>query len=427
MKNPFRTTGNKNLCLLLLFLITIFMSACILNTILDGLPFISKEDVLEQPFEEQVSEPQPSKTATTTSTAVPKNTATPTNTVTATTAAVTNPMSGLPAEDPESLDLPPAMVAISNFPVSVRPQAGLSFAPLVYEFYIGEGMTRLLAFFYGDLPDSNGAETEIGPVHTGRLPDEGLRQLYQGFLVNSGASDNVGRNLYHETSLIAETDAQIGKIMVSSQRLNSIAEAEKEELDEMSDRGMRFDAAVPPNGLPAESFWLMYSYPNQIIWRYDPASGAYLRYQDKGDATTFERLDDRLTGEALTFENVIFFFAQHEAVYASLIDIKFTFFEQETAVLLRDGQLYKIYWSTRNIAQSAAEGKSSPIRFIDHSGDLFPLKPGQTWVEIVHPGAAYWESVDSDVYFDRASKTQEGSGHWSMVYEPPGAILDTPE
>ena len=403
------------------------MSACLLDTLIGAIPFITQEDVYQESSEDQVPQLQPSKTATTTSTAVPKNSATPTVKVTTTTAPITNPMSGLPVKDPDSLKLPPAMVAISNFPVSVRPQAGLSFAPLVYEFYIGEGMTRLLAFFYGDMPDLNGPETEIGPVHTGRLPDEGLRQLYQGFLINSGASDNVARNLFHDTSLIAKTDAEIGKMMVTSQRLNTIARAEREELDEMSDRGMYFEAAVPLNGMPAESFWLMYSYPNQIIWRYDLVSGAYHRYQDKADATTFVRLDDRLTGEPLTFENVIIFMAQHEAIYASLIDLKFTFFEKEPALLLRDGQLYKIYWSTRNIAQSVKEGETSPLRFIDHSGDLFPLKPGQTWVEILQPGAAYWESVDADVYFDRATKVQEGSGHWSLVYEPPGAILDTPE
>ena len=403
------------------------MSACLLDTLIGAIPFITKEDVYQESSEDQAQQLQPSKTATTTKTAVPKSSATPTVIVTATTVPINNPVSGLPVKDPDSLKLPPAMVAISNFPVSVRPQAGLSFAPLVYEFYTGEGMTRLLAFFYGDMPDINGPLTEIGPVHTGRLPDEGLRQLYQGFLVNSGASDNVARNLFHDTSLIAKTDAEIGKMMVTSERLNSIARAEREELDEMSDRGMHFDAAIPPNGMPAESFWLMYSYPNQIIWRYDPTSGAYHRYQDKGDATTFVRLDDRLTGEPLTFENVIIFLAQHEAIYASLIDLKFTFFEKEPAVLLRDGQLYKIYWSTRNIAQSSSEGKASPLRFINYDGDLFPLKPGQTWVEIVQPGAAYWESVDADVYFDRATKVQEGSGHWSLVYEPPGAILDTPE
>ena len=338
-----------------------------------------------------------------------------------------NPLSGLPVSDPESLDLPPALVSISNFPLMARPQAGLSFSPLIFEFYTGQGLTCLLAYFYGDMPDTNGLDTEIGPVHSGRLPDEGLRQLYQGFLVNSGASENVARNLSHETHVFARTEDQIGNLMITSGELQDIALKEKEELDKMGPSGMLHDTQVPPNGKKADSFWLMYNYVNQIIWHYDSQSGAYLRYQDNGDATTFIRLDDRLTGEPLTFENVIIFFAEHKAVYETWIDVLFTYYEKEPALLLRDGQIYQIYWSTRNTKEAAAAGKPNPIRFIDYDGELFPLKPGQTWVEIVQPGTSYWESIDSDVYYDRANISMEGSGFWSMIFEAPGAILDTPD
>ena len=57
---------------------------------------------------------------------------------------VLNPLTGLPVDDPTLLNLPPALVSISNFPVSARPQSGLSTSPLVFELYIGEGMTRFL-------------------------------------------------------------------------------------------------------------------------------------------------------------------------------------------------------------------------------------------------------------------------------------------
>jgi hypothetical protein len=44
------------------------------------------------------------------------------------------------------------LVSISHFPVEARPQAGLSFAPYVFEIYITEGATRFLTTFYGDFP-----------------------------------------------------------------------------------------------------------------------------------------------------------------------------------------------------------------------------------------------------------------------------------
>ena len=44
------------------------------------------------------------------------------------------------------------LISISHFPPVARPQAGLSFAPWVFEFYITEGATRFLSVFYGEYP-----------------------------------------------------------------------------------------------------------------------------------------------------------------------------------------------------------------------------------------------------------------------------------
>ncbi|MBI4760081.1 MAG: SdrD B-like domain-containing protein [Chloroflexota bacterium] len=66
--------------------------------------------------------------------------------------ATINPLTGLSAADPSLLELPAVLVSISTFPVTARPQAGLSFAPFVFEIYITEGTTRYLAAFYGEFP-----------------------------------------------------------------------------------------------------------------------------------------------------------------------------------------------------------------------------------------------------------------------------------
>lgn len=63
-----------------------------------------------------------------------------------------NPMTGEPVVEPSLLDIPAVLFSISNHPPDARPQAGLSFAPTVYEIYIGGGMTRFLTVFYGDYP-----------------------------------------------------------------------------------------------------------------------------------------------------------------------------------------------------------------------------------------------------------------------------------
>lgn len=63
-----------------------------------------------------------------------------------------NPLTGQPAADPSLLKIPAMLISISHFPATARPQAGLSFAPFVFEFSITGGESRFLAAFYGKFP-----------------------------------------------------------------------------------------------------------------------------------------------------------------------------------------------------------------------------------------------------------------------------------
>ncbi len=63
-----------------------------------------------------------------------------------------NPLSGQPVADPSLLKIPALLVSVSHFPPTARPQAGLSFAPFVFEFSITGGESRFLAAFYGEFP-----------------------------------------------------------------------------------------------------------------------------------------------------------------------------------------------------------------------------------------------------------------------------------
>jgi len=81
-----------------------------------------------------------------------------------------NPLTGLVVENPSLLDLPATLVSISTFPVTARPQAGLSFAPYVFEIYITEGTTRYLTTFYGEFPAPE--SPPIGDCNVRREPFE---------------------------------------------------------------------------------------------------------------------------------------------------------------------------------------------------------------------------------------------------------------
>ncbi len=59
-----------------------------------------------------------------------------------------NPLTGLRAPDPSLLNRRPVLVKVSNYPRYGRPHAGLSFADIVFEYYIGEEANRFLAIYY---------------------------------------------------------------------------------------------------------------------------------------------------------------------------------------------------------------------------------------------------------------------------------------
>lgn len=345
-----------------------------------------------------------------------------------------NPLTGLPVENPENLLLPPAMVSITNFPVSSRPQAGLSFSPFVFEIYIGEGMTRFLAMFYGDFPqipedgENTGSGTSVGsvtdnmmvgPIRSGRLPYESMRKLYNGFLVMASGASQVVANLSSYANIYGSDADNINSAMIDVTKLEEIANKNQKRLGGASLSGLSFQTEPPAGGKDAERIWLKYAYLNQINWRYDEESGAYLRYQDRADATTFELMTDRLTGDPLAFENVVILFANHEVVTPTIIDIDLLYMRRMPALLFRDGQMYEIFWTTKSGSYELESGKLRPIRFVDYQGNEFPLKPGQTWVQVVQPYTPYYEVPDSDVFYDLANKKEPGSGVWAVRWYPP--------
>lgn len=338
-----------------------------------------------------------------------------------------NPLTGLPVEDPATLSYAPALVSITNFPKTARPQAGLSFSPFVYEMYVGEGMSRFLAVFYGDYPEKAAgddsalalSDDRIGPVRSGRLPYESLRKLYNGFLVMASASPNVKSSLSGFTNIWGSDTSDINSAMIPATKLQEIAAGSSLRIKDGALSGLEFEAAAPDGGKPATQVWLPYSYLNQIIWRYDTASGSYHRYQDDADGATFLQATDRLNGDPLTYENVVILFVNHNAERETLIDLDLLYINKAPALLFRDGEMHEIYWTTANGEYEKTTGLLRPIRFIDAQGNPFPLKPGQTWVQIVPSFTRYNETVTGETYMQLKRAVTPGSGSWAIHFYPP--------
>lgn len=346
-----------------------------------------------------------------------------------------NPLTGLAVEDPANLLAPPALVSITNFPVTARPQAGLSFSPVVHEVFVGEGATRFLALFYGDFPkeavEENDApdsgspnvvsdSAEIGPVRSGRVSYEHLRALYNGFLVMASADPSVGATLNQTTNVYADNPGDVNSAMVNVSQLEKLAQSQQQRSGAVDLQGLAFNPARPDGGQPASSLWVPYALLDQVIWRYNAADGSYHRFQDQADGKTFVEATDRLNGDALTYENVVVLFATHHAYAETIIDIDLLGIKRAPALLFRDGKVYNIFWTTANGEYERTTGKLRPIRFVDAQGNPFALKPGQTWVHIMPNYSPVYETVDSEVYYDKTeSKATPGSGNWAVRFYPP--------
>ena len=98
------------------------------------------------------STPTQQQTPTATFTPTPQSTSTPATYGPDNFPSNINPLTGQPVADPSMLKIPVILVSISNFPATARPQAGLSFAPYVFEFSITQGDNRFLTAFYGEFP-----------------------------------------------------------------------------------------------------------------------------------------------------------------------------------------------------------------------------------------------------------------------------------
>ena len=351
---------------------------------------------------------------------------------------VINPLTGLPVQNPDNLSLPPALVSVTNFPPTARPQAGLSFSPIVFELFIGDGMTRYLAIFYGDYPQVEQLEASedlradltegmdepqpepvasVGPIRSGRLPFESVRKLFNGFIVMASAYSKVADQLSDFVNVFGDDNSDVNSALIPVSDLEQIARANGQDLGDAALTGMFFDEQVPPDGQTAHSLWIYYSYKNQVFWRYNEEDGSYHRWQDDADGVTFIEQTDRLNGQPLTYENVIVLFADHDVADTTMIDVDLLYVNRGKALLFRDGQMHEIYWTTKSEEYEKTTGKLRPIRFIDGDGNPFPLKPGQTWIELVPPYTVYWETVNSEKYNQLVAGRSKGSGYWGLYFD----------
>jgi hypothetical protein len=301
-----------------------------------------------------------------------------------------NPLTGLKVSDPSVLERAPLAVKISNAPASVRPQAGLDKADLVFEHYAEGGVTRLTAVFLGQTPEM------VGSIRSGRLIDLEIPAMFKALFAYSGNSAGVGET-YRKSDLWPDQMAPPGMargafyrrdlpkayehtLFADPERLWDLAE--ERGINERKDlRGMTFDSEAPRGGSPAEEIRILYRAGiSQVQWVYDKDDGRYYRWQ--GGAAHREEL----TGAQLSAANVIVVAANH--VETTILEdtwggghwsIEVQIWGEGPVSIFRDGRRYDGVWRRQD--------RHEPLSFWTADGEeRIPLKPGNSWLQMVPLG-----------------------------------------
>jgi len=319
-----------------------------------------------------------------------------------------SPFTGLPVTDPSVLKRHPIFICVNNDAFSRTQHYGLSQADLVYEYIVdGFSLTRLTAMYQVNSPE------RVGPVRSARYPNLWMLYMYDGVLACSGGSDAIryllknevgfpyldadiddpSNNVYffsigsdYRTRMQASPDGvrrwiadQLGKCQANPALtycqtvLNNWTGGTW--VESPWDRAP-FNFSEQPAGTaagPANVINIVYPGGNNVEWRYDPVKAGYIRFQ--GGQQQF----DLLNNQPIVSSNVIVPAAAHELtniVEDSLgtkgVNIQLYGFGDLR--VFRDGQVFEGTWRADD---------RTPPRWLGAGEAPIPLKPGQSWVEVV--------------------------------------------
>jgi len=228
-------------------------------------------------------------------------------------------------------------------------------------------------------------EAYIGPIRSGRLTYNKIGAMFwNSCLVYASAAWDIGEMLNRCEIIYGVDSSTPNSALLTASYLRELAERNAVPGKPVNYSGNLFSDAIPANGKPALDVNVYYHAYTQAAWKYDPVSESYLRWTDLADGTgALLPHTDRLTGRQLAFENVIVLFANHNRYRHNQFEIDLGSGQAGFAYLFRDGQIFKIRWTTLNRAWEKETGLPRPIYFLDEQNNPISLHPGQTWIHLM--------------------------------------------
>lgn len=274
----------------------------------------------------------------------------------------------------------PFAVMIENLTV-VRPQSGLSFAPVVYETLAEGGITRFMAIF------SDEDLEKIGPVRSARPYYLEWSSEYDAVYAHAGGSPQAleaisglgidslnaisgeGRFFYRDSSRYAPHN------LFTTTELLALAIRDKgleEKVVDFESWKFKDDAALEERATPGSGIRIGWSSPAyQSSYSYDREQNVYLRNNGGGAHT------DALTGNQIAVKNVVVLRIPEEQAAGEKGRIFLDVTGEGEAWILRDGFVIQGTWNK--------EDREGRTRFYTEAGEEIELNRGNTWIHVV-PG-----------------------------------------
>jgi len=280
----------------------------------------------------------------------------------------------------EALSGPSISIKIDNTSAG-RPQVGIASADLVFEELVEGGVTRYLAVFHTVVPE------EVGPVRSGRPQDSDLIAPLGGLFVFSGVGNSNVREIIRGSGVqLVEHDTSggtpDGKFFFRSNRksapmnLHIQARSLLEGYATLSPSVQKFQYRTNPaeatavvSGVDASSVRAVFSSGVESIWKWDEASGTYLKFLSNGSP------DNDADGTQISATNVVVLSPNYfdvEGLPTALISG-----QTDGAYIATGGKLLE----GRFVSTAAKD----PIQLTYKDGSPVYLTPGKTFV-LLPPG-----------------------------------------
>ena len=304
-----------------------------------------------------------------------------------------DPLTGLPPSASNLLQHRPFASTVTNFPPDVRPQAGLTLADVVFEYYEEPFYTRFMAVFYGNTTNM------VGPVRSGRYFNEHIVRMYHAFFAFQGAdprelayfmSGDLRQFLVRQGSGSCPPYFYSKRNIVSYDNLyfditkwNDCTAQLHLDNSPQNIRSTLFDPTPPASNAGAIRIFTTYSIDDYNYWQYDPVSGRYLRYEETNNTrdnkpANYAPLMDYLNGKQVATDNVVVLFVPHVFMNEDEQDdsiFHINLIDSGSAFVFRNGLAIPGYWMRTDIDQ--------PLLMMNLDGSPIYMKPGQTFFEVI--------------------------------------------